>query len=305
MSVQSLQVGEVGRIVMYFYFLIFLLCMPSFVQAENVAVASEVASLRASLDNIVTQKNLSSAWVGVRVESLHGDVIYDYHGDKLMTPASNMKLITAAAGLQLLGADYTWETSVWVDVNESEASGEQLHTESDLPAHIAGKLYLQGGGDPTLLEAHIQRMARDLYNRGLRSVEGDIVFDASFFDGVLWGPSWHWDYLDRYYAAPVSGLAISPDTDYDANTVRVSAYPANELLEPATVTIEPKLGGITVINGVSNSGACATPSLHIDWEDNDTLVVSGHVPLRSGANNEWVPVPEPAYFVARVFQGAL
>lgn len=41
-----------------------------------------------------------------------GQVIYSYDAERLMIPASVMKLVTAATGFRMLGADYVWPDSV-------------------------------------------------------------------------------------------------------------------------------------------------------------------------------------------------
>lgn len=41
-----------------------------------------------------------------------GRVLYSYGADRLMIPASVLKLVTAATGFRLLGADYVWPDSV-------------------------------------------------------------------------------------------------------------------------------------------------------------------------------------------------
>lgn len=285
--------------------LVLLLVIGSIVpgRAETVIADEQLATLAKSLDGVVSQPTAASAWVGVRVETLDGRVLYDSNGAKLMMPASNMKLVTAAAGLELLGPDYVWETRVWLDPWEGVGGREQLT--AALPERVAGNVYLQGGGDPTLLQEDLQRLARLLYSRGLRHIGGDVVFDASFFDDRLRGPGWSWDYLDAYYAAPVSGLAISPDRDYDANTVKVSVYPSNALFEPGLVVISPSLAGIRVVNETRTAGAASTGSISAYWDEDGSLVVSGTTPLGRGPTNMWISMQEPAPLVATVFANAL
>lgn len=41
-----------------------------------------------------------------------GRVIYSYDAERMMTPASVMKLVTAATGFRTLGADYVWPDSI-------------------------------------------------------------------------------------------------------------------------------------------------------------------------------------------------
>ena len=67
-------------------------------QAAGTLNEERVAELVQSLDGVVRQPTVDSAWVAVRVETVDGRVLYYFNGAKLMMTASNMKLITAAAG---------------------------------------------------------------------------------------------------------------------------------------------------------------------------------------------------------------
>ena len=67
-----------------------------------------------------------------------GRVLYSRNGDRLFTPASNMKVYTTAAALDLLGTEYRWRTSVYAD-KQPGAGGV-----------IDGNLTLFGRGAPDL-----------------------------------------------------------------------------------------------------------------------------------------------------------
>lgn len=283
--------------------LVLSVSVTAFGQTQHTSAA--VAELVRSIDGILSQPTLAQAWVGVRVETLGGELLYDANGSKLMVPASNMKIITAAAGLELLGPDFTWETKVWLDAWDEAAPTDRSWLVGELPATLSGNIYLQGGGDPTLLQEDLERVARELHNRGLRRILGDLVYDDSFFDAVRRGPGWEWDYLDAYYAAPVSGLSLSPDRDYDANTLRVSVYPGAALFDPALVTLSPSLVDVEVINEATTAGSSADGSITLRWRDTRTLVVSGYTPHGKGPTNAWIAVEDPSPLVAGVFRRAL
>src|SRR5690606_31020716 len=85
--------------------------------------------LAARLDEIA-RKISPRAKVGITVRDLDsGRTLYDWQGDAALNPASNHKLLTAAAAVELLGADYRFETRVLVRDDT---------------------LYLVGEGDPSL-----------------------------------------------------------------------------------------------------------------------------------------------------------
>ena len=58
------------------------------------------------------KKDLPHATIGVLVKDAKtGDIIYSKNADKLLSPASNIKLFTAAAALYQLKPDYHFLTS--------------------------------------------------------------------------------------------------------------------------------------------------------------------------------------------------
>lgn len=70
------------------------------------ATAATVHEIQNRLAGIVAHPALHDADVGMCVVSLGtGEILYRYHGDQPLIPASNMKLVTVATAFELLGAD--------------------------------------------------------------------------------------------------------------------------------------------------------------------------------------------------------
>ena len=74
----------------------------------------------------------------VDVRSLDtGERLYQLNHDRLMMPASNLKIVTLAAAADTLGWDYRFPTS--------------LETSAPIEAGtLKGDLVIRGGGDPTI-----------------------------------------------------------------------------------------------------------------------------------------------------------
>lgn len=148
--------------------------------------------------------------VGICVETLEtGDVIYGKNDNRPLIPASNLKVVTTAVALALLGPNFQFETSIWG--NTADSNGV-----------MKGNLYLRGTGDPTFMEPFtndptevLDKMAQVLKKRGVKVIEGDLVGDDSAFDREFLGRGWKPRYLLYDYAAPAGALSIN------ANTVRL------------------------------------------------------------------------------------
>jgi D-alanyl-D-alanine carboxypeptidase/D-alanyl-D-alanine-endopeptidase (penicillin-binding protein 4) len=89
-----------------------------------------------------------------------GKVLISHNKDKVLIPASILKIITAGAALEELGPKYRFST---------------------LFAHTpGGDLLVSGRGDPHLVSEELAQIANALGSRGLREVR-NILLDNSFF----------------------------------------------------------------------------------------------------------------------------
>jgi len=122
------------------------------------------------------------------VVSVEGQRITAIKPSLPVIPASNMKLITASAALEVLGPDYVFTTKI---VGVSEGS------------QIVGDLWLVGGGDPllstvgypatesypTLHPTNIGALIDALVAAGITEITGSIVGDESRYDTERFTPS--------------------------------------------------------------------------------------------------------------------
>jgi len=92
--------------------------------------------------------------------------VFSQNADKLLKPASVLKVITSLVALELLGPQYRFTTRIYADRNERGA---------------VKTLYVQGNGDPGLTIESASVMARAIKLRGIESIES-LVMDASLFE---------------------------------------------------------------------------------------------------------------------------
>lgn len=96
------------------------------------------------------------------VDVATGRPIYAVHEDEPLNPASNVKLISTATALSVLGPDWRYATRV-------------LGPSPGPDGVVAGDLYLIGSYDPTLRAANIGELAAALAGAGVTRVHGDVV----------------------------------------------------------------------------------------------------------------------------------
>src|SRR5580698_2782553 len=104
------------------------------------AASLDASDLASKLDRLIdSSPAMARAFVGMQVVQLSdGRVLYARNAERLLVPASNMKLFTTALALSKLGADYRLTTQIGARVRIDAAGA------------LAGDLELVGGGDPSL-----------------------------------------------------------------------------------------------------------------------------------------------------------
>jgi D-alanyl-D-alanine carboxypeptidase/D-alanyl-D-alanine-endopeptidase (penicillin-binding protein 4) len=238
---------------------------------------------------------MAHAQWAVVVRSLRtGGVLYERNADKLMVPASNMKIVTLATAARVLGWDAHFTTTL-----ETTAAVED--------GVLRGDLYVRGGGDPTINTRNGRGAAvfadwtAALSSAGIRRIDGRIIGDDDLFDDEALGAGWAWDYLDADYAAPIGAL------QYNEDVAAVSVLPGVSPGEPAVVSLSPA-SGLILDNKAVTSAAGIPATIHYRRRvDAPVLEVAGTVPLTPpGASAatpartvmEMVAVVNPtAYFV--------
>jgi serine-type D-Ala-D-Ala carboxypeptidase/endopeptidase (penicillin-binding protein 4) len=266
-------------------------------QKPKILNTSEITNpdLSALLDKMIDENQIGSARLGVSVISLQGKVVYQHNADKLFTPASNMKIYTTGVALDLLGPDYRWKTSVYAAAAP------------DARGTVNGDLILYGRGAPDLVSdskddnrSSLAKLANDLYERGLRNINGNIVGDESYFRGDPLGDGWQWNDVQWYFGAEASALSIN------GNEVEVNAVPSTKAGEPPTIRTSDPTGYVTVQNRMASVERDGRPTIgvHRDLSGND-VEIWGEFPPGAKGFGARLSVHNPALWAAKLFVSAL
>ncbi|MFJ8262061.1 D-alanyl-D-alanine carboxypeptidase/D-alanyl-D-alanine-endopeptidase [Rummeliibacillus sp. NPDC094406] len=254
------------------------------------ANTSTIQRLDQSVKKIVNEK-MANAEVSIAIRDDFGKVIYDFNGNRQQKPASNMKLLTSAAALTELGGNYRFRTNIYTTGNVKNGI---LH----------GDLYIQGTGDPTLTVEDLDQFASFFADQGIKKIDGRIIGDDFWFDQDLLTPDIKKDDESYYYAAPITALTLSPDSDYDSGTVIVEAL-GKTIGEKPSLTITPELGELVIENHAKTVAANQYTTLKIEREyRKNKVVVSGNLPINKSWK-EWITVPNPTMHTLLLFKHAL
>jgi D-alanyl-D-alanine carboxypeptidase/D-alanyl-D-alanine-endopeptidase (penicillin-binding protein 4) len=253
-----------------------------------------ITALRGELDRVFNAPIMARGVWGVDIRSLQtGERLYELNARRLMMPASNMKIVTLATAVEMLGWDFRYTTTL-------ETAGT-----IDDGGVLQGDLFVRGSGDPTVnsrggrAEALLTEWANALRATGIREIRGRVIGDDQAFDEEGIGPGWSWDYLEAGYAAPSGAL------QFNENIASLTVTPAAVSGEAPAVALEPGTG-LTVFSRATTGDAGSRETLQYRRRiDGPILEISGSVPARATPLRRAVAVANPTLFFAQSLRDAL
>ncbi len=251
--------------------------------------------LAKNIGRILSVPPLDGASVGICVVSLRDEKeLFSLNSNKLFIVASNMKLLTTAAALQYMGAEYQFKTTVY---RRGDISKEGV---------LSGDIIIRGGGDPNISgrfhggrsTAILERWAAALSEAGIIEIGGDIIADDTYFDREYIHPSWPRDQLARWYCAPVSGLS------FNDNCIELRVLPgANGGVK---IVKEPSTKYVTVHNSCRITKKKKDAKFIINKKPGtNEIFVKGRVKSSQLPATHFVTVDNPPLFLASVFKEVL
>ncbi|WP_198351536.1 D-alanyl-D-alanine carboxypeptidase/D-alanyl-D-alanine endopeptidase [Streptomyces typhae] len=255
---------------------------------------SDRSGLPEAIDTILGDPRMEGGAASVVVaDAATGRTLYQHLPSGRLMPASNTKMLTSAAALELLGPDHRFRTDV---LTTGDRHGPVLK----------GDLYLRGTGDPTTLAKDYDRLAERVAEAGVERVAGRLVADDTRFDDRRQGDTWGADDESSYYAAQISALSVAPDTDYDTGTVVVEVAPGAAAGDRPRVTVTPKTDYVDIDLRARTVAAGGSDTLAVERQHGgNTITVTGTVPVGGATTKEWITVWEPTRYAAAIFRDAL
>jgi D-alanyl-D-alanine carboxypeptidase/D-alanyl-D-alanine-endopeptidase (penicillin-binding protein 4) len=136
----------------------------------SVAAADTTGALPGSVARILAGYKVPSAEFSAYVHEIgQPEPLLAFNEAVPRNPASTIKLVTTFVGLESLGPAYTWKTEAFLDGEITDGT-------------LDGDLLIKGYGDPYFVIERFWLFLRELRNRGLSSVDGDLLIDDSYFE---------------------------------------------------------------------------------------------------------------------------
>ena len=265
--------------------------------ATRAGAPATLEELRARIQEVLRRPELAPALVAVKVASLEtGRTLFEENADKLLVPASNMKLFTVAAALDRLSPDFRFKTSIYAPARP------------DAAGMVRGDLIVYGRGDPTFAASlqggdyfkAIDSLAERIVATGLKRVEGDLVGDETYFTGAPFGFGWEWGDLTWHDGAEVSALTIND------NALDLIVKPGASVGASCTITTGPPTPLVTITNRTTTTarGTRRDLSVYRGLGEN-VLEVGGSLPVDDPGWSAGVAIPRPALLFVYMLRASL
>ena len=233
--------------------------------------------LNAKTEAAIRALALTRATHGIyAIDAKTGKVLISLKADKLLNPASNAKMVTAAAALSQLGWRYQFHTT--------------FSTDRMSRAGVINNLYIKGNGDPFFVTEMMEKAVMALIGTGVRNIAGDIIVDESFFDSIA-----HSSFNNhRAYSAHTAATALNFNSvniivDRKGNGYEIKLDAPNDFIE--------------VVNKLKHVGR-GVHVRRISEQGHDKIIVSGGLPRRRRHFEKYLNITNHAQYLGSAFKTA-
>jgi D-alanyl-D-alanine carboxypeptidase/D-alanyl-D-alanine-endopeptidase (penicillin-binding protein 4) len=249
--------------------------------------AAMSAGFEEGLNKILNDRCAKTAKVSMTIKSLGtGNTIYAKNPDQLMVPASNMKVVTSIAAMEILRPDFIFKTAF-------------SYTGKRVGDTIEGDLIISGGGDPHIVIEDMYLMVNEIRKRGIKLIKGNLILDESYFESGRVPAGWHPSNQRRAYEAPIGALA------FNFNSFAINIYPADNPEGETVVSIDPDTPYFKISNKIKvvNKGRS---KVTLDYKRGpggmgETIIIGGKVKAGLTEKTFYRAVKHPAEYFGTTF----
>jgi D-alanyl-D-alanine carboxypeptidase/D-alanyl-D-alanine-endopeptidase (penicillin-binding protein 4) len=258
--------------------------------------AARRAWLKSRLDEVLAEPVLRRTRASVAIMDPDSGKLVYAHNEKLgLNAASNVKLVTEAASLSLLGPEFRWKTTV---LGPAPADGGKAVSAGEL----RGDLYVKTSGDPALSTSDLNALASSLSAVGLRRVRGGMIIDTSAFDSTTSPPVFDQKDESAAFRAPSSSASLN------GNAVTVTITPGPTPGARARVVLDPPSPAL-VLSGRVTTAARGPAAPAVETSDagkgRTRVTVRGRILVGSEPRTVERRVVSPEHYFGQSFKQIL
>jgi D-alanyl-D-alanine carboxypeptidase/D-alanyl-D-alanine-endopeptidase (penicillin-binding protein 4) len=242
------------------------------------------AQLETAIDAVINRPQFQRSRWGILIAPLSpaatNSILYSHDAQRYFIPASNAKLLTTAAALHQLGANFRIRTSIY-----------QTSTNA---------LRVVGRGDPSLTDSQLKDLAQQLQRQGIQNVP-QLIVDQGYFQGETINLTWDWEDIQSDYGTSVNSLILNQ------NAVELTLSP-QQIGQPLRVSWADAIASKQwEIENTSLTAKAATPdSVTVSAVFGQPLLrVKGQLAVDAKPEIIGLPVIDPAEYFLQHLREAL
>lgn len=223
-------------------FVLSLFIMPSF--AKNLVIKEN------KFDSLIKASTFNkTSTIAVSIKEVNsGNVEYEYNQDKLLNPASTLKMFSTPVAIDALGNDYCFKTQLYIDKNNN--------------------LYIKLGADPLLTSLELKHLIRNLKIQNRKTLN-NIYIDDSIIDNIDWGTGWMWDDETNPFMPKFSAYNL------DENIFKISV--SKDDSGSSSKIVVQGIYPIAVMNNVGVSNISNVVVNRYPWQSPDIIDLKGTI----------------------------
>lgn len=204
-----------------------------------------------------------------------GEIVLEFDADRSLPTASIQKILSTASALKVKGKNYRYKTVIGYSGLFSDQT-------------IRGDLVIKGSGDPTIGSDHFDnipdleeiafQLLKTLREKGVHTIDGNILVDESALSGQKTPSGWPWADLGNYYGAGHWGI------NFNNNEYQLKFVQNSNTGELTTIhSIIPSIDGFSIKNEVRTGPVGSGDRAYIyAGPYSNNAVVRGTIPPGNG-----------------------
>lgn len=238
------------------------------------------AATDADFKKLIKKHHFNESTLGIYVEA-DGKSVIDINATKAMVPASLTKIVTGGAILSKIPLNTKFVTEL---LSKAPIQGNTLK----------GAICLKGGGDPSFVSEKMWYLVNEFVRTGVKTIEGDLIVDASRFDSEGFDAGRDSVRVDRAFDAPVSALS------FNWNSVNVFIRPG-EINAPAKIFLDPASDYLDLENRtktVEKSGVKSIEVSRVRLGLKDKIIITGSLSANAKEMVVYKSISNPTLWTA-------